>query len=361
MELFANVPDPRVLNRCTYKLSDILFIALCTLLSNGEDFEDMEFFTKERKDWLSTYLSDPGITPSHDTFNRVFQIVDPEYLRQGLAEDGRRLIESLEGKLINIDGKKQKGSDPTSRGNKGLFILNAWVSENNLCIGQRKVMDKSNEITAIPALLNELELRGSTVSIDAMGCQHEIADQIVAAQADYILALKGNQGDLHEEVREAFQYGRLSTVDEQWEYDHGRYEKRHCEVMSARGYLSPKSEQAWSSVRQFIRITAERTVNDVTSTQTRYYLTSSADFDAQQLNKMVRSHWNIENQLHWHLNITFNEDASRARTGHAAVNLSILRKMALHRIKQDSTKLSQKKRRFKASMNTDYLGELLRI
>ena len=294
-DLFAQVPDPRVGGRCTYKLNDLLFIALCTLLANGEDFEDMAFFAQERKDWLADYLTDPGITPSHDTFNRIFQIVDAEQLKQGLAEDGRRLIDSLNGKLINIDGKKQKGSDPTSRGNYGLFILNAWVGENNLCIGQRKVMDKSNEITAIPALLDELELQGSTVSIDAMGCQHQIADQIVAAGADYILALKGNQGDLYEEVQEAFQYGKVSAVDEQWEYDHGRYETRRCEVLPAQGYLSPKFEQTWSSVGQFVRLTARRVVGELTSTQTRYYLVSSRDCEAGKLNQMIRGHWSIEN------------------------------------------------------------------
>lgn len=321
----------------------------------------MAFFAKERKDWLADYLTDPGITPSHDTFNRIFQIVDPEHLSEGLAQDGRRLIDSLNGKLINIDGKKLKGNDPTSRGNHGLFILNAWVGENSLCIGQRKVMDKSNEITAIPALLDELELRGSFVSIDAMGCQHQIADQIVEAQADYILALKGNQGDLFEEVQEAFRYGKVGAMDEQWEYDHGRYETRRCEVLPAAGYLSPKFENTWSSVKQLIRLTAERTIGDTTSTQTRYYLTSSSSLNAKKLNQMIRGHWSIENQLHWHLDVTFNEDGSRARRGYAAVNLSVLRKMALHRIKQDDTRLSQKKRRFKASMNTSYLADLIQL
>lgn len=285
--------------------------------------------------------------------------MDPEHLKQGLAADGRRLIDSLEGQLINIDGKKLKGNNPTSRGNSGLFILNAWVSDHGICIGQTKVMDKSNEITAIPQLLDELELKGSTVSIDAMGCQHEIADQIVEAEADYILALKGNQGDLYEEVREAFSYGLIEAQDEQWEYDHGRYETRRCEVMPATGYLSPKFAKRWGSVRQFVRLTAKRTVNEITTTQTRYYLTSSADFNAPKLNALIRRHWSIENCLHWHLDVTFSEDGSRARSGHAAVNLSILRKMALHRIKQDTQKLSQKKRRFKASMNVDYLDQLL--
>lgn len=319
----------------------------------------MQFFARERKDWLGKYLSTPGITPAHDTFNRIFQIIDPQSLKQGLAADGQRLIDSLEGKLINIDGKKQKGSNPNSKGNSGLFILNAWVSDHNLCIGQTKVRDKSNEITAIPGLLAELELAGSTVSIDAMGCQYEIADQIVAADADYILALKGNQGDLYEEVSEAFSYGRIQAWDEQWEYDHGRYEVRRCEVMQARGYLSPKFADRWSTVGQFVRLTASRTINNVTTTQTRYYLTSSRTFAADKLNQLIRGHWSIENKLHWHLDVTFAEDASRARSGHAALNLSTLRKMALHRIKHDTQKLSLKKRRFKASMNLDYLDELL--
>ena len=322
----------------------------------------MQAFAVERKDWLADKLTQPGITPAHDTFNRIFQIIDPEQLSKGLAEDGKLLLESLKGELITIDGKKQRGVDPTSRGNSGLFILNAWVGKAGVCIGQTKVMEKSNEITAIPALLNELELQGSTVSIDAMGCQHEIANQIVDLKADYLLALKGNQGDLFEEVSEAFEYGLIQASDEDWEYDHGRYETRRCEVMAAAGYLSPNFEHTWSSVRQFVRITATRQTTGTKTSQTRYYLTSHAeDRNAAQLNALVRHHWSIENQLHWHLDVTFNEDGCRARTKNAPLNLSVMRKLALHRVKQDKSKLSQKKRRFKASMNTGYLDNLLSI
>jgi predicted transposase YbfD/YdcC len=359
--LFSSVIDPRKPGLVKYKLSDLLFIALCTLLSNGEDFEDMASFAIEREEWLSNWLTVPGSTPSHATFNRIFQKIDPQSLTKCLAEDGQRLIDHVKNQLINIDGKKQKGSAPKSRGNHGLFILNAWVGEHGVCIGQTKVVDKSNEITAIPELLDQLELSGNIVSIDAVGCQHKIADQIVAAEADYVLAIKGNQGDLFEEVQEAFDYGTISAHDEQWEYDHGRYEVRHCTVMPAAGYLSPKFASKWSSIKQLVRVEAQRTINDVTSSQTRYYLTSSATFTAEKLNGLVRGHWSIENQLHWHLDVTFDEDGNRARTGHAPVNLSILRKMALHRVKQDKSKLSQKKRRFKASMNVDFLSSLIHL
>lgn len=356
------MPDYRVKGRCLHDLSEILFIALCTLLSNGEDFEDMVEFATRRKEWLSTKIKLPSGIPSHDTFNRVLQKVDPEHLKSGLKEDGARLISQLEGQLITIDGKKQKGVAPRSRGNSGLFILNAWVGEHNICIGQTKVMDKSNEITAIPILLDELELAGTTVSIDAIGCQKEIVEQIVAAGADYVLAVKGNQADLLEETTEAFEYTATQKAENmQWEYDHGRYETRRCEVLTARGCLSPNLQSKWASVRTLVKVTAQREQDGINTKHTRFYISSHQDKSAAELNQMIRSHWSIENQLHWHLDVTFAEDTSRARTGHAPLNLSILRKMALHRIKKDDAKLSQRKRRFRASMDTDYLDRLLKI
>lgn len=358
-ELFGQIQDPRVINRCDHKLVDILFIAFCTLLSNGEDFEDMVEFGEQREAWLRTILELPHGIPSHDTFNRVLQMIDPQALGNCLQEDGSALLDHVEGKLISFDGKKLRGVSPTSRGNKGLYILSAWVNENRLCIGQKKVKDKSNEITAIPELIEDLDITGSIISIDAIGCQVEIAAKIRGAQADYLLAVKDNQSDLLEEITEAFEHSKIIDYAENWEYDHGRYEERQCQILNAQEALSPKMLEKWIGVNHLIKITASRQVKAKISVENRYYISSLIQHKAEDYNKLVRGHWGIENHLHWHLDVTFGEDASRARSGNAPVNLNILRKMALQRIRQMKDKRSLKKRRFRAALNQDYLLEIL--
>jgi len=356
--IFCEVDDPRVENRCLHRLKDILFIAFCTLLSNGEDFEDMVEFGHQRFDWLNEVLDLANGIPSHDTFNRVLQIIDPEQLNICLTQDAAVLIESLEGKLVSFDGKKMKGVSPKSRGNKGLYILSAWVGEHRLCIGQKKVQDKSNEITAIPELIASLDLQGSTVSIDAIGCQTEIAQDIIDAQADYLLAVKANQGTLHEQVSDDFTWKSSKEFSEEWEYDHGRYELRKCSIVAAKEVLTPDLLEKWVGIKTIVKIEAQRTMNDITSLQTRLYI-SSDDKDAAYYNNAVRGHWSIENHLHWHLDVSFNEDANRSRSGNAPQNLNILRKVALQRITKMTDKLSLKKRRFRASMNVEYLQKVV--
>lgn len=357
-EIFSKVDDPRVTNRCLHLLKDVLFIAFCTLLSNGEDFEDMVEFGKQRYDWLKTVLDLPNGIPSHDTFNRVLQLIDPEQLQSCLADDGGRLLASVQGELISFDGKKIKGESPHSRGNNGLFILSAWVGSHRLCIGQKKVEDKSNEIKAIPDLLDSLDVAGSIISIDAIGCQSEIAEKIIDSEADYLLAVKKNQRSLYQAMNDDWIWQQAKSFDESWEYDHGRYEKRRCEIISASLYLSPKLLEKWEGVKTLVRVISERTKNGTTSTETRYYISSESK-DAAYYNAAVRGHWGIENQLHWHLDVTFKEDACRSRSGNAPQNLNILRKMALHRISRMKDKLSLKKRRFRASMNMDYLTKIV--
>jgi len=358
--LFSQVDDPRVAGRCLHRLKDVLFIAFCTLLSNGEDFEDMVEFGEQRRDWLSGILELPNGIPSHDTFNRILQIIDPEQLSLSLEVDAEVLIASVQGKLINLDGKKMRGASPKSRGNKGLYILSAWVSEHRLCIGQKKVKDKSNEITALPELIDMLDLAGSTVSIDAMGCQTNIAEKIITAQANYLLAVKENQGDLYDQVSDDFTWKSTRTFNENWEYDHGRYEERTCQTVLAKQVLSPDLLTKWMEVKTVVKIEAKRTINGVTTSQTRFYI-SNEEKDAVFYNAAVRGHWGIENHLHWHLDVTFNEDANRSRSGNAPQNLNILRKMALHRIAGIKDKLSLKKRRFRASMNVQYLQKVIGI
>lgn len=359
--IFSKVPDPRVEGRCLHSLSDILFIAICTLLSNGEDFADMVAFAEEREEWLRTKIELRNGIPSHDTFNRVFQLIDSKHLARVLGEDGSALLNHIEDQLINIDGKKIKGVSPKSKGNKGLFILSAWISEKEFCLGQQVVDDKSNEIFSIPDLLDEIEIKGSTVSIDAIGTQTEIAKKIIKKKADYLLAVKQNQLGLYEEVQKAFDAFPGSEHIDQWEKDHGRIERRGCSILEAKQVLDPKRLKLWPQLSTLIKVESNRIVNGVNDSKTRFYISSRTDLDAAQYNKMVRNHWSIENKLHWHLDVTFREDDCRARSGNAAQNLNVIRKLALRRIAKDNSKLSKKKRRFKASMNIQYLDKVLRL
>lgn len=361
ISLFSDVSDPRVVNRCRHKLGDILFIALSTLLCNGEDFEDMVEFGIQRHDWLLNYLELPHGIPCSDTFNRVLQRLAPDELLESLTKDGQALLTHLQTDQICLDGKRIKGVSPTSRGNKGLYILSAWASEQGLCIGQSKVEDKSNEITAIPTLLTSLELKDCLVSIDAIGCQKEIAAQIVGVQADYLLSLKANQKITYEDVIWLFNVAEGQQSDEQWEYDHSRYETRNCTIVKLAQQQKSSLFADWKGLTTLVRVQSTRTIKGISKSETRYYLSSSNHTDPAYFNRLVRGHWSIENKLHWHLDVTFEEDASRARSGNAPENLNILRKMALQRISRMEDKLSLKKRRYRASMNTKYIDQILNM
>lgn len=360
-DLFSGIEDPRVKNRCLHKLSDIIFISFCTILSGGEDFIDMEEFGNQREEWFKSVLELPNGIPTHDTFNRVFQQLDPDQLQKLLSKDGQELLGCLSGKQIAIDGKKLKGASPKSRGNKGLWVLNAWVSSNRLCVGQKKVGSKTNEIKAIPELIEELELEGAVVSIDAIGCQKAIARQLRESGADYLLAVKKNQGFLLEMVSEAFGDKQAMDLDENWEYGHGRYEERSCQILDANSVFIKDFCEEWSGINTLVKICSKRTIKDKESKEIRYYISSEKKKTAAYYNELVRGHWGIENQLHWHLDVTFKEDNCRARRLNAAENLSVIRKMVLNRIARMKDKLSLKKRRFRAALNNEYFLKLLLI
>lgn len=361
--LLEKINDPRLKGRISHKLEDILFISLCTLISNGEDYEDMVEFGHQRLSWLSKFLELPNGIPSRDTFGRVLSLIAPSDLGECLSKHGLSLFESisnsLQGKLINFDGKKIRGENPKSRGNSGLYILSAWVSEYRLSIGQTKVEDKSNELTAIPKLLKELKIEGSTVSIDAIGCQVNIATQIKEEnKSEYLLAVKKNQKGLLEEIEDGFTWRKPEQYHKKWEYDHGRYEDRLCEILKAKEILHPETLNKWTGINTLVKISSTRIVKDKSVQEKRFYISSEA-LSAGEYNQMVRNHWSIENHLHWHLDVTFKEDACRARDGNAAQNLNILRKFALFKIGKMNDKLSLKKRRFRASLNLEYLEEVL--
>ena len=357
--MFDSVKDPRIEGRCSHKLSSILFIATCTLISNGEDCIDMEEYGKANLAWLTNYIDLPNGIPTHDTFNRVLQKLSPKELGDILSNNGKDLIKQIAEKHIAIDGKRIKGVSPKSRGNRGLYILNAWISESNICIGQKRIEDKTNEISEIPVLLESLDIQSSIVSIDAIGCQKGICNQIITQGADYLLSVKGNQKSLHQEIQEIFKYSEVKQKDIEHQKDHGREESRECLVLDAASHLSPDMQKKWPTVNKIIQIKGVRILDNKKTESIRYYISSNTDKTAKQFNKLIRSHWSIENHLHWHLDVTFNEDDCRMRTGHAPENMNILRKLALTKIRNQQDKKSLKKRRYRASLDNNYLAQLL--
>jgi predicted transposase YbfD/YdcC len=355
----STVEDFRMEKKCSHKLSDILFIGLLTFLSSGEDYEDMVLFGKTHRVFLNDYLSLLNGIPSHDTFRRVFSMLDADVLRKCLNDYGKDIIGLLSEKQICLDGKKLKGVSPTTRGNRGLYILNAWVAENRICIGQKRVEDKSNEITALPSLIEELDINEAVVSIDAIGCQREIAARITAKGGHYLLALKENQGELYADTVCGFKAYSAESMSETWEYDHGRYETRRCSILSSEKALLAENQSQWNELKTLVKVEATRIGKGMEATETRYYISSEQGVNAKYFNALVRGHWGIENQLHWHLDVTFKEDASRARTANAPENLSTLRKLSLQIIDRQQDKLNLRKRRLKAAYDIKYLTKLL--
>ncbi len=356
---FAQLDDFRQVNKCKHRLSDILLIGLCTYLSNGQDYEDMVLFAQTKGAQLPHLLDLPAGVPSHDTFNRVFQLLAPDLLGGLLQQHGHELLGLLAEKQICLDGKKLKGVSPRSKGNQGLFIVNAWVAENRLCIGQRKVDDKSNEITALPEVIRQMDLTEAIVTIDAIGCQTSLAQQIRQQQGHYLLAVKANQETLWEDLQCAFKANPAVSSHQQWEYARNRLETRRCSMLSAAACLEAELVASWAGLQTLVKVEASRSLDGQTSVQTRYYISDETVADPLYFAKLTQGHWGIENHLHWHLDVTFGEDACRARRGYAPENLATLRKLALQIISQQKDKLSLKKRRVKAAYDVEYLKKLL--
>jgi predicted transposase YbfD/YdcC len=358
-EYFDNISDWREQHKVKHKLSDILLIGLCTYLSNGEDYEDMVIFANTKGHLLPDLLSLSNGTPSHDTFSRVFQVLDSKLLRSCLNAYGKEIVDILSEKQICFDGKKLKGVSPQSRGNHGLYIVNAWVCENKICVGQEKVLDKSNELDALPKVIKSIDITDAVATIDAMGCHKHIALQIKQQNGHYLLALKQNQKELFDEVVCAFKANKAISQEEQWEYERGRFETRKCSILSAQATIEQDIITQWEGLQTLVKVESMRAIGDKKTTETRYYISDENEVNALYYNRLVRGHWSIENHLHWHLDVTFSEDKCRARKGNAPENLATLRKLALQIITQHDDKLSLKKRRVKAAYDTDYMIELL--
>jgi len=360
LSFFTGLHDPRIERTKAHLLEDILFIAITSVICGAESWNDMEDFGKSKEPWLRTILRLPEGIPSHDTFNRVFSMLDPKELETGFLEWTRSASRLTEGEVVSIDGKSLRGS--RSGGNKSIVhMVSAWASENSMVLGQLKVSDKSNEITAIPELLKLLAVKGCIVTIDAMGCQKDIASAIIGKEADYILSLKENQGNLYQQAKDSFRFLDAASVSEDVDCGHGRVETRVCSAIDDLSMI--RCGKGWENLRSLVRVEAERYMKATgeSEKETRFYI-SSLPADAALLNRSIRSHWKIENSLHWVLDVAFNEDHSRKRAGHAAQNFSVISRIALNLLKNETaSKRGIKGKRLKAGWDDKYLVKILDI
>ena len=360
---FQDLPDPRVARTREHRLLDLLVIAVCTLLCGGEGFNDMEDFGRAKEEWLKTFLELPSGIPSHDTFNRLFQALDPQSFLECFVRWTQSLRAAVSEEIVALDGKALRRA--LQAGGTAPVLVSAWARENGLVLGQLKVSAKSNEITAVPELLRALELAGCIVTLDAMGCQRNIAKEIQEADAEYVLALKGNQGTVHQEVRsyldDAITRGSKELVRvETVEKDHGRLETRRYWQSDALHWFADRAK--WEGLQSVGVVEAVRQAGAQPATRERRYYLSSLGLDAARFARAVRGHWSVENQCHWMLDVNLGEDQSRVRTGHAAENLGTLRRLALNLLQREKTKKRGIKGKQKnAGWDHSYLLTLLGI
>jgi predicted transposase YbfD/YdcC len=350
--------DPRVDRTKRHILNDIMFITIAAVLSGAETWNTIEEYGKAKKEWLEGILELPEGIPSHDTFGRVFAALDADEFEHIFIDWIKSIQDNSDGELISIDGKTLRGS--RIRGSKYVtHIVSAWADKNNLILGQIKVEEKSNEITAIPKLLDTLLLKGTTVTIDAMGTQTKIARKIVSKGADYILAVKGNQGELFDDIKDSFKMLAPNDTHEDLDFGHGRIETRKCSVITDLSLVPTASK--WKGLKSIIAVERIRDFknSDKKEEQISYYI--STHDNAELIANGIRKHWGIENKVHWVLDVAFNEDYSRKRIGNAAKNFTNINRIALNMLRQSEKKVSLVNKRFSAGWNNDYLLSLLKI
>jgi predicted transposase YbfD/YdcC len=363
---FQDLPDPRVEGRCDHKLVDIIVIAVCAVIAGAESWVDVADFGEAKRQWLSTFLELPAGIPSHDTFGRFFAVLDAEAFQIAFMRWVEGVFRVSKGQVIAIDGKTVRRSHDRTIGKDAIHMVNAWATHNGIALGQWKTDAKSNEITAIPLLLRQLNVAGCIVTVDAMGAQTKIAQAIRDEKADYVLRVKDNQGHLHQDIQDWFAYAdKVQFADIQYSYaetvnkGHGRIEIRRCWAISdalALEYI--RNYEGWTDLQTIVRVQRERRFADKIERETAYYI-SSLDSEAEPLLMATRYHWAVENSLHWVLDVTFREDQARVRRGHAAHNMAILRQLALNLLKKPNLKESIRRRRKKAALDTSYLEKIL--
>jgi len=364
LDHFAALVDPRAERTQRHKLLDVIAVALCATLAGADDWVAVERFGNAKIDWLRRFLELPNGIPAHDTFGRIFARLDPEQFEACFRSWVSAIGARLQLRLVPIDGKTVRGSRDAAAGHKALHLVSAWASEARLTLGLVAVDDKSNEITAIPKLLELLDLEGALVSLDAMGCQKDIAAQVRQQKADYLLAVKENQGRLYQDIETLFldfleqeQADCPHSFAESCARAHGRDEWRGVYVFEQLDSL--RDRELWRDLTRVIVVLRERKIGDQVSNEAHYYI-SSRQADAQLFLQAVREHWGIENGCHWVLDVCFGEDACRSRKGHAAENLAYIRRMALSMLRTvDGPKCGTRNRRLTAGWDTTFLEKVL--
>lgn len=360
---FVSLPDPRIDRQKQHFLEDILVLALSAVISGVETWEDMELFATAKKKFFKQFLSLPNGIPSHDTFRRVFILLDPKTFSECFL-DWVKQVTLSDDELIAFDGKTLRSSFDTAHNQRPIHMVSAWASKKKLVLGQIKVDDKSNEITAIPQLIELLDITGCLITIDAMGCQRDIAALIHRKGGDYALAVKMNQGNLFEQLQDFFAESIRTKFEDVPHHfyqttdgDHGRIEKRRYYLVDDLSWLEGKEK--WAGLKAVGMAESERTVGGKTSIERRYFILSFAS-DVKKFGKGVRGHWGIENSLHWVLDVAFQEDRCRIRTGNSPENMTILRHMAINLLKVDQEeKRGIKARKLKAAWDEEYLWKTL--
>ena len=364
VEHFERIKDPRIERSKEHGLIDILVMSLCAIIGGADSWVEVERFGKAKKGWFESFLELKNGIPSHDTFGRVFSLINPEEFKRSFVSWIEGIRKRTKGEVVSIDGKTLKGSQDNKNGRSAIHMVSAWANKNRVVLGQTKVDEKSNEITAVPELLNLLMVEGCIVTLDAMGCQKEIAEKIRERKGDYVLTVKGNQNSLHDDIelyfndaeREGFKgiNHRYHTVLEK---GHGRVERREYWSVSDIGWFGERA--LWKDMTSIGMVKATRTTGTTVTVEKRYYI-SSLPSDAKQLGYAVRNHWGIENSLHWVLDVAFREDDCRVRKNHAPENLAMMRHIALNLLKQDATfKIGIKAKRHTAGWDTDYLAKVI--
>lgn len=360
----SQITDVRVVGRCEHLLIDVLAITILAVLCGADDFVAVETFAVGRRMWLQQFFELPNGIPAHDTFSRVLGLIDPKQFSAGLVGWTAALQQTLKGRVIAIDGKTARGSASKKKGLRALHLVSAWATEAGLTLGQVAVEEKSNEITAIPELLELLSLKGAIVTIDAMGMQKAIVAQIRQQQADFVIGLKDNQPTLAADMSQLLDEGCRTNFAELTTHVHSTTETAHggTEQRDVRAIEIPKESphrQTWKDLRTLAVVLKRIERDGLESFETRFYL-SSLPPDAKLLSRVIRSHWGIENSLHWSMDVTFREDAHRLLNRHGVQNLSAIRRLAVSILRRDtSSKIGAKNKRFKAALNPDYILNVL--